>query len=421
MSSESSSPESADDADSPADHPSRRGTRLVLLFGILSGLAGVVATPFVGPDQFMLASDVYYYAADTLLSGGDIYDVTPPDRPGYHYIYPPVVVFAFVPYALLGSPILAYAIQTALNAVFAVGIAILLWRALSRRAVSLDRADAILLVAFVFISAYSAITVINGQVNIWLAFAIALGLDALDRDRTTLAGLAFAAAALVKVFPAALGLWLLRTRAFRSVASAVALGVTGLLIGLLALGPDVSITYFTEVLTGRYDGFDGAPDPTQTRDGAQRQVAAILGLGPPYVTPIAAAVLAPILGYLYLDIETDSQRQAAVLGTILVTLLFFPLQRLYMVLFAFPLIILLYTLPTGRPRTLLVVGSLVSFLRIDFPLVEMVITTAPLPIVLEAGLLSAAESFFQIILPPTLGMWLLLGGCLLVHRTERSR
>ncbi len=421
MPSESSSSESASNPASKEVEPARRGTRLVLLLGILSGVIAVVATPFIGPDQFMLASDVYYYAADALLSGGDIYEVTPPDRPGYYYIYPPVVVFAFVPYALLGSPELAYTVQTALNGALAVGIAALLWRALLRRNISLELVDKLLLVAFVFVSAHSAITVINGQVNIWLAFAIAVGLDALDRERATLAGFAFATAALVKVFPAVLGLWLLRTRALRGVASAIGLGVAGLLVGLLALGPDVSLTYFTEVLTGRYDGFDGAPDPTQTRDGAQRQVAAILGIGPPYVTPIAAAILAPILGYLYLDIETDTQQQAAVLGTLLITLLFFPLQRLYMVLFVFPLLVLLYTLPAGRPRTVLVAGTLVSFLRIDFPLVEMAISSVPVPETIEAVLLSAAESFFQIVLPPTLGLWLMLAGCVLVHMGDAAR
>jgi hypothetical protein len=403
-------------AESVAEPP--RSARLVLLFGVFTGLVSVVSIPFVAPEQFMLASDVYYYAADALLSGGDIYAVAPPGRSGYHYIYPPVVVFTFVPHVLLGSPAAAYVLQTFLNALFAVGIAVFLWRALSRRGVSLRRVDGLLLVGFAFVSAYSAITVVNGQVTLWLGFAVAAGLDALDRGRDTLAGIAFAGAALVKVFPAALGLWLLRRRADRGVAVAIAVGLGGLLVGLLALGPDVTETYFTEVLTGRYDGFDGAPDPEQTRGGAQRQVAAILGLGPPFVTPLAGALLAPALGYLYLDLGSDMRRQAAVLGTILVTLLFFPLQRLYMVLFVFPLVVLLYRLPSGRARTLLVLGTLVSSVRISFPVAESTLEALPLPTALESSFLAVVARLFEVILPPTLGMWLLLGACLLVHRTE---
>lgn len=415
MSSQEQSAKTGGDDNTPAHSTPPLSARFVLALGIISGIVSFVALPFVDLEQLMLASDVYYYAADTLLSGGDIYDVHPPDRPGFHYIYPPVVIFAFVPHALFGSPAIAYVIQTVLNGVFAVGIAVLLWRALSRRGVSLARLDALLFVGFAFASAYSAITVINGQVNIWLAFALAVGLDAIDRNRHTAAGLAFAAAALVKVFPAVLGLWLLRVRAYRGVVAALAFGVAGLLVGLLALGPDLTTTYFTEVLTGRYDGFDGAPDPTQTRGGAQRQVAALFGLGGAYVTVLAGAILAPILGYLYLDVETDVQRQGAVLGTILVTLLFFPLQRLYMVLAIFPLVILLYQLSPGRSRTLLLVGAVVSFLRIDYSIVEMAVSSIPVPDTLEATLLALAEPFFQVILPPTLGMWLLLAACVFVQ------
>lgn len=398
----------------------RRSARLVLGLGILSGVAGVLAAPFVAPEQFMLASDVYYYAADALLSGGDIYEVTPPDREGYHYIYPPVIVLAFVPHALLGSPEASYALQTLLNVGFAAGIAVVLRRALARRGVVITRVDDVLLFGFALLSAYSAISVVNGQVNIWLAWALALGLDALDRNRATVAGLAFAAAALVKVFPAALGLWLLRRRAYSGVVAAVALGVAGLLAGLVALGTDTTVTYFTEVLTGRYDGFDGATDPTETRGGAQRQVAALFGLGPPYVTPLAAVILTPILGFLYLNVETDSQRQAAVLGTLLVTLLFFPLQRLYMILLVFPLVVLLYTLPAGRPRTLLIAGTVVSVIRVDFAAVELVLAAVPLADMLVNPLVSAAESFFAVVLPPTLGMWLMLGACVLVHRESST-
>jgi hypothetical protein len=405
--------EDPDGEDGPVSTP-RWSTRFVLTCGILTGLSAVVALPVVSPEQLMLATDVYYYATDSLLQGGDIYEVAPPERGGYYFIYPPVVAFAFVPHVLTGSPLGAYLLQTVLNVGFAAGIAVLLWRALSRRGLDLSRVDAVLLFGFAFVSGYSAISIINGQVNIGLGLAIALGVDALDRGRERVAGVAFSLAALVKVFPAVLGLWLLRRRAHRGVLVAIVVGVSGLLVGLVALGPDVTVTYLTEVLTGRYDGFDGSPDPTQTRDGAQRQVAALFGLGPPLVTPLAALALAPVLGYLYLDVETDLQRQATVLGTILVTLLFLPLQRLYMVLFMFPLVLLLYRVPSGRSRILLLGASLVSFARIDFAILEAVLTALPLGEI-EAPLRSGFARLFEVVLPPTLGMWLLLAACVLIH------
>ncbi|MFT4945570.1 MAG: hypothetical protein ACI9K3_001519, partial [Halovenus sp.] len=126
------------------------------------------------------------------------------------------------------------------------------------------------------------------------------------------------------------------------------------------------------------------------------------------------------LGYLYLDVETDTQQWATVLGTILVTLLFLPLQRLYMVLFVFPLVVLLYRLPGGRSRLLLLGGALVSFTRVEFSIVEATLRALPLGGV-EGPLVAVLERGFEVVLPPTLGMWLLLGACVLVHYEQRRR
>jgi hypothetical protein len=412
----------------------------VLGLGILSGLSGFATTPFVSPEQFTLASDVYLTAADALLSGGDIYAVTPPDRPGYHYIYPPIVVLAFLPHALLGSSIGAFAVQTALNVGAGLGITVLVVRALERRGLEVARLDWALIAGFTLFSAHSAITLINGQVTVPLAFAFAVGFHSLDQNRQTIggtpdanreilggalavhretiAGAAFAAAALVKVFPAAIGLWLLRIRARRAVAAAIATGLGGLALGALLLGPDLTVTYVQDVLLGRYEGHDfhGAPEPDETTGGAQRQIAVLTGLGSPVTALLALLVLAPAVVPLYRRIDTEVQRQAAILGTILATLLFMPLQRLYMPLFVFPLLVLLYTLPGGRARTVLVAGSLVTYLRIEYGVVAAGIESLPLPAGVESAALSVAADLFAFVLPTTLGLWILLGACVLCSR-----
>lgn len=398
-----------------------KSARLVLAFGILFGVGTAVSTVFLEPRQVMLASDVYLTAGDAFLAGGDFYGVSPPDRPGYFYLYPPITVLLFVPHALLGTAGAAFGLQTAVNVACSGGIAVLLWRALSRRGSQLTGLDGGLLVGFALFSSYSAITVLNGQVTLWLAFAFAVGFDALDRNRETRAGAAFAGAALFKVFPAGIGLWLLRRRAWKAVVTAVIVGVGGLLAGLLVAGPDTTATYLTEVLTGRYDGFEGAPPPTETRGGAQRQIAAIFGLGPPFLTPLAFAILAPPVALLYRRTDTDERQQAAILGTITATLLFFPLQRLYLPLLLFPLVVLLYRLSPGRPRTLLVAGTLVSFVRTGYEPVVFTTETLGLSGSVGTAIEGAAELFFRVILPPTLGLWLLLVACLLVHYESVSR
>lgn len=426
-----------------------QSTRLVLLVGILAGLGNLVLLPVANPDQFMLASDVYVHAVEAWLAGEDIYDAAPPGRPDFYYLYPPITILLFLPHALLGSELAAFAIQTALNVGFGIALAAVIWRALARRGVAITTTDRALIVGFVLLSAHSIITVVNGQVNIPLAFALAAGFDALDRrqntptgnasDRSTspvrrfarlwhpprawvrehreaVAGVAFALAALLKVFPALVGLWLLRLRAWRGVAAALATGLGGLALGALVFGPDLTVTYLEDVLLGRYEDetFAGRPDPMDSTDGIQRQLAA-LGIGSPFATMLAVGILTPAVLALYRRIDTDLRRQTAVLGTLVATLLFFPLQALYFPLLAFPLLLLLYLLPPGHPRTVLVAGVLVSFLRPSYEMVAEILVALPIPGGAEATLLTGTEALFTFILPPTVGLWLLLAACLLVH------
>lgn len=394
-----------------------RSARVALLLGIFTGLSGVAVLPFAASDQFMLASDVYRHAADAMLAGENFYAVSPPRLPGYEFIYPPVVILLFVPHAVLGTAGGSYAIQTVLNVVFAAGTTVVIARALGRRGVAVSRLDLALIAGFALLSAHSAITVINGQVTIWLGFAFALGFHALDGNREALAGVAFAAAALLKVFPAAIGLWLLRCRASRAVVAATLTGLGGLALGAVVLGPDTTATYIQDVLLERYEGqtFDGRPAPDQTVGGVQRQFAALTGFGSPAIAVLGLLVVSPLVATLYRRVGSDLRRQTAVLGTIIGVLLAVPLQRLYMPLLIFPLVVLLYTLPRGRPRTVLLGGTLLSFARLEYALAISIIETLPLPSVVESVSVTATEALYTFVLPTTLGMWLVLVACLLVH------
>ena len=400
----------------------RRSTRLVLLAGVLSGLNGLVLLPVTSPEQFMLASDVYRHAAEALLAGGDFYAVSPPRLPGYNFIYPPIVVLLFVPHALLDSALGAYAIQAALTVVFGLGTTVIVVRALERRGLAVARLDRALIAAFTLFSAHSAITLANGQVTIWLGAAFALGFHALDRNREAVAGTAFAAAALIKVFPAAIGLWLLRRRAWRAVAAAVATGLGGLALGALVLGPDLTVTYVEDVLLGRYEGqtFQGRPEPDQSTGGAQRQIAALTGLGSPALGVLAVLLLAPVVLALYRQIDTDARRQAATLATIISVLLVVPLQRLYMPLFVFPLLVLLYTLPAGPARRVLILGALVSYVRTNHEFLATTVESAGLPAAVMEPALALLSAFFTFVLPTTLGLWIMLAACVLVHYRPAS-
>lgn len=398
----------------------RRSTRIVLVLGLLGGLLSASTLPFNSPEQVGIASDVYYYAAEAALAGEDFYAVSPPDTPGYTFLYPPILVLAFVPHVLLGGTTLAHGIQTVLNVAAALGTAAVVLRALERRGVGLERIDRILVGAFTVAGVWAVVQLVMGQTTLWLAFGVAVGLDALERDRETLAGSAVALVALVKVFPATLGAWFLRERSLRAVGVAVATGICGLALGALVFGPDTTIQYVTEVLLGRHEAkaFDEMPDPNRDAATARRQVAALVGGGSALVTPLTVAVVGSLVATCYRDVSTDVRRVTAVLATLVGTLLVMPLQALYFTLLYYPLLLALFVVPAGRSRTLIVAGTLGTFFLVDMEVVGN--TVSGLPSSIAQPILAASEVAFSVILPPTVGMWLLLAGCVLAHRREAT-
>lgn len=399
----------------------RLTARLILCFGILLGIGAGVELVSRDPAQVGLAADVYATAAETVLADGDggMYATAPSDHPEYQFLYPPVVVLVFLPHAVLG-PAGALAIQTLVNLAAGLGIAVVLWRALRRRDQRVTRVDLALFAGVAVGSTHGIGHLINGQTTAWVALAVTVGFDALDRGRARRAGLAVAAGALVKVFPAAVGLWLLRARAWRALVAAIVAGLAGLCAGLV-FGAEPTVTYLESVLLGRFEGqtFDGTPAPTASPGGAQRQVAGLLGVGSPTTALLAVGVLAPALAAVYsaADLTRDRDRQAAALATVVVTLLALPLQPRYGLLLVYPLVVLLYTLPSGTARTTVLVGAAVSFVRLDYEAVRAV----------AAGpgadrIVAASEAIQTVIQPPTIGLWLLLVGSLLVvsGQTEKA-
>ena len=63
----------------------------------------------------------------------------------------------------------------------------------------------------------------------------------------------------------------------------------------------------------------------------------------------------------------------------------------------------------------MLLGTLVSSVRVTYDLAASTVETMPLPDALSEPLLSLIEMLFVFVLPTTLGLWLLLAGCLLVQ------
>lgn len=225
---------------------------LLLLAPIVAGLGdlshffGVTpADPWLDPRSNLGVNyEVYYYAAEELVAGGDIYTVSPPgESEFYRYLYPPVTILAALP-TLLVSPGTGYWLFLGLNVAVAAGFAVLTVRYVESLGRPLGWVDCGLVFGLYALGGQMVTNYYFGNVNLLLGAGVGAGLYLIevgDRSgrRETVAGALLGAVALVKVFPALLGLYLLRVRAWWATAGALAVGGGGLLAGevLFAIGP----------------------------------------------------------------------------------------------------------------------------------------------------------------------------------------
>jgi hypothetical protein len=387
-----------------------RSARIVLALGIGLGLYTLVTMPTVRPEQVGLATRVYAVAAETALAGEPFYGVAPAGLSGYTFVYPPVVLLAFLPYGLLGDATLAFLLQTCLTLAAGIVLARLLLGVVERAGVELHRLDRVLVAGFVLLSVHTAPTLVNGQVNLVLGLLVAVGFLAAARDRAGLGGAALGLAATVKLFPAAFGASLLRRRDWRTLLAATATGVGLLVLGLVVFGPETTATYLTSVVPSETKTGQLAADPlAHDYLTVRRQLAVLLGdVAPDLVPVVAIAVVAPLVAITYRYAGTHEDRLLAILATVVGTLLVLPLEGLYFPLLYYPLVPLLYLLPAGRSRLLLLVGTVLTF-----------VNATPLGVraFLDSGLLGPALAdvvegltlpVFRVILPATVGMWFLL-------------
>ncbi|QSG15134.1 glycosyltransferase family 87 protein [Halapricum desulfuricans] len=399
-----------------------RGARAVLLVGILLGVGNLLYVLAASPVHVGIDYRVYHLAGSVALEGGNFYRAVPEGLAGYfHYVYPPITVFGFVPLALLGSETVGFAVHTVLTVLVGLAAVWLLVRYIERvsdtRLPWLDRG---LIAAFVVGSVHSMSSLFFGQVNHHLVAALVVGFLALDADRETLAGVAFGFAAFLKVFPAAVGLWLLRRRAWRAIAAAVSFAAAGFVAGIVVFGPDLTVAYVERALVPRLSTgeFAGGLDPGATYLTIRRPISVLLPtVDPALYSVLAGLVLAPPVAYLYRTIEDREDRLVSIMGTMVAILLFFPSYPLYFVILYFPLIPLLYLLAGGRPRQLLLAGALVSSIAIRYDDLQ---TAFALLGETPESLLTVLRPILTFVTPGLLGTLLILAACLLQRRRKHG-
>lgn len=347
----------------------------------------------------------YLLAGEAVGEPAALYQVAPAGHPALTWVYPPVVVLPFVGLAAVVPPIPAYPVWAGGLVLAGAATGGVVLRVVEGRTGRLPRIDRALVVAGTALSPHAAPSLFYGNVNPLLALAVAGALLAAERGRERATGVALALPAVVKLFPAAFGLWLLGRRAWRAAAAAVATGLAGLLVGLVLLGPSPHRAFVTTALLPRRRTglFAGGLDPAASYVTLRRPLSWLLPDAPGLVGPLAVLLLAPAVGVVLARAPrgTTTGRVLALHAVVVGVLLCLPSYAVYVV-FAVPtLVALLYLLPAGPGRRLVLVGAGLATVTVTLGSVREV---APGPVV------AALAPVLRVATPQLLGLVVTLFG-----------
>lgn len=395
-----------------------RGSKLLYVV-FLAGIVGGVLIPiyFFFGDVTPLAWDflAYHTAAESFVAGEQFVGVRPTVGNGV-YVYPPIVVLLFVPYVAFDGWLVPFLVQSVLNLALAVLLGRLIVRTVERQiGDGLSRFDRGSIFAFCLASTYSVIALGQGQVDHAVAVALALGFLWLEQGSEVESGVAFAFAAVIKLFPLLIGIWLLYRRAWRAIAAATVSGLTTIVTSFLVFGFDTNARYFEFVLTerSRVSRFNGSFEFDFFGLTLSRPLSVFVPqLDPAYYPIVAAFLFAPILWVLYRRAIDFQGRLVAFLGTLIAILLVSPASNVNHLLYLyFPLVTLAFTVEHRRSRRLILAGMLVSSFPVHIPQLYWLLELVGLSSAVEQSVMSVVVPVLTVGTVALYGLLLVVAGC----------
>ena len=396
----------------------RRRERLALAFGILTGLVGIAISlsEFASPAE--LDFQAYYFAGQAVLDGEPF--VGPAIKEGSfltdkEYVYAPITVFVFLPFGALPSWEVGYLLNVGLlTAVFYL-IGRLNLQYLDSRGVALERIDRWLVLGFCLFSGHAILGIYRGNIDPIVLLVIAGGFLAIERDEQLRGGALWGLAALFKLFPAFLGIWLLYRRAYRAIAAAITVGLGGLAASVLAFGVDAHVRFFEFILgeRSRAPAFEGGLDPTYKWFTVRRPLSQIAALPGNTLFVLSAILLAPVVYLCYREADSETDRLVAFFATMAALLIsVVPSTLNYVTYLFFPLVALLYLLEDRRARQLLVAGLILVSVPVYPQHVELLVTTAPVPAAIADAIVGVARGVMTYVSVPLIGFLCFLAASL---------
>ena len=320
--------------------------RLALGFGISLGIAYFLYRLTITPSQFGIDFEIYRAAAADLHADKVIYGRSPVGVSNLTYRYPIILLAPFSLY-LLVSPVTGFAIHIAGTVLVSVLLGLAIAKATESYGLQLSNYDRILICGFILISPISAPSLVNGNINHHIALALGIGLIWMEQNREQHAGVALGFAALPKVFPAAIGIWLVWRRKWYTSLVAIITGIGALTAGAVLFGLNRTQRYFVEELLprGTANAVSGGLSPSSLYVTLQRPLSVIFtDASGTALTVLSLIIVAPVVAYAYLQSEGRIQQLIALLSTLCGILLVIPSYTMYFLLVFYPLIPLLYLL-----------------------------------------------------------------------------
>jgi hypothetical protein len=404
----------------------RAPERLVLVFGLLTGVLGVALAASEFLDSPELDYQAYYFTGRAVVRGEEFVGTAIHEGSfltDKEYVYTPITAPVFAGYGLLPEWQIGYVINIALLSVVFFLIARLGLDFIESQGGSLSRVDRWLIVGFHLFSGHTVLALFRGNVDPIILLMLAVGFLAMEGDEQVKGGVLWAVAALFKLFPAVLGIWMLYRRRYRAIAAAVVTGVGFTLLGIAVFGIDAHLEFIDFILNerSRQGAFEGGLDPNITWITLRRPLSQVLALSGNQLILVSAAIASPVVALVYRDADSTMDRMVAFFATMLVLLItIVPSTLNYVVYLYFPLVALVYLVEERRSKQLFLAGLVLVSLPLYPEQVELILSATPLPGGVVDALVAGARAVMTYVSVPLAGFLVLLAGCLRYVRLPES-
>ena len=394
--------------------------RAVLVVALVVGLA--VPAYFLALARvvpFAWDFRAYHLAARAALAGEQFVGLQ--TIPGVGFVYPPVAVVPYIPLAPFPLEV-AYLLASAVHVAAIGAVALLVLRTVEAQRGPLPTADRALVGGFCLLSAPALAVLGQGQADAVLMPVLAVAFVALERGQGRVAGVAVAAATVVKLFPAGLAAWFVVRRAWRALAAQAVATVGALLGGLFLFGPGAYADYLSVLATrSRLDRFVGTVSPNFRAMTLARPFSNLLPqVDPRLYVPLGLALVAPVAWLVARRTDRFEHRLAGYLAALVAVVIASPASNVHYVVYAyFPLLTLAYVASDRRVRAAFVGALALVAVPVQPAQLDRIGDVLLFPPSVQEAVLAVVRPLLTLGSAPLWGLLLALAGCLAVAVERR--